>query len=73
KAFDLYTLFWGLNLNSIDESAVKEIIEKTDEKTAENIKNDKEDICLIQPSKDPKTTFDKLKNFVSKAIDCCKE
>ncbi|MDR0423837.1 MAG: hypothetical protein LBH46_04635, partial [Rickettsiales bacterium] len=39
KAFDLYTLFWGLNLNSIDESAVKEIIEKTDEKTAENIKN----------------------------------
>jgi hypothetical protein len=77
KAFNLYTLFWGLNLQSINEEDVKKNIEKIDKKTLENIKNDGEksddNLCLIHPDKKDSSTFGKLKNFVSKAIDCCKE
>jgi hypothetical protein len=89
KAFNLYTLFWGLNLNSMSEKNVKENIENIDSETFNKIKNDNETPndtslskeCLLQQNKNDKNdknkndknTFSKLKNFVSKAIDCCRE
>lgn len=61
KAFKLYSLFWGLNLNII----------KTD-----NVKNQASEIKMIDEKGQQKgsvSIFDKLGAVVQKAIDCCKE
>ncbi len=42
KAYNLYCLFWGLNINQVDEKEVKNFIEIIDKKTLNNIKEDKE-------------------------------
>ena len=86
RAYSLYCLFWGLNINTIDTDEAKKIITKIDNKTISNIKNDKEnglsvnieeqnknsDNCSIKNDNNSKI-MSKLKNFVSKAVDCCKE
>jgi len=74
KAYSLYCLFWGLNINSINEDETKKLIGNIDNKTFENIKKDdkKEEENIINKPEN-QSTFSKLKNFVSKAIDCCRE
>jgi hypothetical protein len=57
KAYQLYSLFWGLNLKIIDVGEVKKIDEN---------QIDKKD-------KDKKGIMEKLGNMVKRAIDCCKE
>jgi len=58
KAYELYSLFWGINLKMIDIGEVK--------KLDENQINKKDD--------DKKTTIlSKLGSLVQKVIDCCKE
>ncbi|OYT34638.1 MAG: hypothetical protein B6U87_01770 [Candidatus Aenigmarchaeota archaeon ex4484_52] len=57
KAYDLYSLFWGLNLKLVDVGGVKKIDEK-----ALNIRD-----------KDKNSIFAKLGKIVQKALDCCKE
>ncbi len=42
KAYNMYTLFWGLNLNALSEEETKKIIKNLDSTTLENIKKDKE-------------------------------
>ncbi|MDR2777416.1 MAG: hypothetical protein LBB24_01440 [Rickettsiales bacterium] len=37
KAYDLYCLFWGLNLDVTDEGTTRELVEKVDKGTAENL------------------------------------
>jgi hypothetical protein len=57
KSYDLYNLFWGLNLNVIDTKDISKIDEdKLD-------KNDKK----------KNSVFSKLGVMVKKAIDCCIE
>ncbi|MDR2526548.1 MAG: hypothetical protein LBC92_01590 [Rickettsiales bacterium] len=85
KAYNLYTLFWGLNLSSMNEKEVKSEIGKIDKKIIDKIENDTEDPQELQTLKehpvdkknDKKVEnggkFNKLKSFVSKAIDCCRE
>lgn len=82
KAYNLYCLFWGLNLESIDETETKKLIETIDKKTIENINNDEEtsknknanDINDIKkPSTEKKGFMKSVKDFVTKAVDCCKE
>ena len=86
KAYTMYTLFWGLNINAIDDKEAKKIIQKIDSKTIENIEKDKssdEDLKLAEKHNEEKDTAEdntenksvisKLKGFVSKAIDCCRE
>ena len=86
KAYTMYTLFWGLNINAIDDKEAKKIIQKIDSKTIENIEKDKssdEDLKLaekhneekntVEDNADNKSVISKLKGFVSKAIDCCRE
>ncbi len=65
KSYNLYSLFWGLNLGMVE---------------AEDVKTDKqqEKIDYISDSKKPEkkdsaSFFDKLGTLVQKAIDCCKE
>jgi hypothetical protein len=57
KAYNLYSLFWGINLKVVDMGAVKKIDE------------DKMDI----KDTEKKGIFGKLGKLVKKAIDCCIE
>lgn len=61
KAYNLYSLFWGLNLNVI----------KTD-----NVKRKDQEVTLLDETghnKGSSSVFNKLGILVQKAIDCCKE
>jgi hypothetical protein len=81
KGYGLYCLFWGLNINSIDEKEAKEVIKKMDKKTYDSIEKDvlentDENIEYKkkqEEKKEDKNVLKKLKGFVSKAIDCGRE
>jgi len=67
KSYQLYSLFWGLNLGLV----------KTDNLLKENLENATKS-TFVSESAVPKATgevslFDKLGQIVKKAIDCCKE
>ena len=57
KAYELYSLFWGINLKLINLGEVKKIDEN---------QIDKKDT-------DKKSLLGKLRDMVKYAIDCCKE
>jgi len=57
KAYDLYSLFWGINMNIVDTKNIKKI----DDKAIDN--KDKEKSGFMG----------KLRGVVKKAIDCCIE
>ncbi len=64
KSYDLYSLFWGLNLGLVDTKNVKH--------------TDSKEVAFISEDDNPKKTgsaglFSKLGDLVQKAIDCCKE
>ena len=64
KSYQLYSLFWGLNLGAVGVEDVKQ-------------ENSKEVVFLSEdkkPGVEKKlSVFEKLGQFVQKAIDCCKE
>ncbi len=57
KAFDIYSLFWGLNLGVVENSDVKEI--------------DKRAINKTDPQ--PNGFMTKLNDLVKRAVNCCLE
>ena len=59
KAFNLYSLFWGLNMGFIKTEGVKKI----------------DDNAVSKHDENPKQSglMDKLGELVKKAINCCKE
>jgi hypothetical protein len=57
KAYQLYSLFWGLNLKLIDMGEAKKI----------------DDNQIDKKDTDKKGLLNKLGNMVKYAIDCCKE
>ena len=64
KSYDLYSLFWGLNLGLVTNKDLKHI--ETNE------------VAFISEDKTPKikksvSLFSKLGELVQKVIDCCKE
>jgi hypothetical protein len=64
KAYNLYSLFWALNLNIISTKGVKDLHMVSDD----DIKAAKE-----PDFKGKKGFFTKMNEVVKKAIDCCKE
>ena len=70
KSYNLYSLFWGLNLGLVktDELQKAEKDNDTEVKFVSEEKGDKE-------SKDQGKLglFEKLGKFVQKAVDCCRE
>jgi len=64
KAYDLYSLFWGINMGAISTENIKKIDDE-----ALN-KHDEEKIVL---SADKQGFMGKLGALVKKAIDCCIE
>lgn len=64
KSYELYNMFWGLNLGII--------------KTEDLKSGDDKKIHLINEDKEPKlksemSIFEKLGQIIKKAVDCCKE
>lgn len=57
KAYELYSLFWGINLKLVNLGEIKKI----------------DDNQLNIHDKNPKGLFAKLGEIVKKIIDCCKE
>lgn len=73
EAYDLYCLFWGLNMNLVNIDGAKwqaESLEKVQKEVAE-IKS------AVQPVRSETATdnsmFGKLKSVIRKAVDCCIE
>ena len=85
KAYELYCLFWGLNMNLIDTKNIEWIRDDSDK--VENIKKHLDDYKVIASQtsvkadtvKSDKTetksagAFSKLKDVVKKAVNCCIE
>ena len=76
QAYDLYCLFWGLNMKMLDVSDVKwvednlEDIKKISDKLEEHKTPVKNETVVEEKSG---TAFSKMKAFVRKAVDCCIE
>lgn len=78
RAYDMYCLFWGLNMGMIetkdlkwiesDEQSVKKLTEAAKATEALSLEKTEEK----EPQK-PGTTLQKMKQFVRKAVDCCIE
>lgn len=65
KAYDLYSMFWGLNLGTINLEGVKKIDEDVMDKTEQTAKNSGE---LKKPA-----MFSKTRDIVKNLINCCIE
>lgn len=62
KSYDLYSLFWGLNLGAVKTEDVK--------RKDTSIDYLSEDKPIVKTST---SIFDKLGEIVKKAVDCCRE
>lgn len=71
KAYDLYGMFWALNMKLIGTNDVKEVagIEKTQNLGIKKIPEN----ALNKNDKNPSGFTGKLRELVRKAIDCCIE
>ena len=76
QAYDLYCLFWGLNMNLIDMKQIEwkpdSVATVTAEASAVAVRDVEPAQVKTEPTV-PQTTFGKLKSFVRKAVDCCIE
>ena len=86
-AYELYCLFWGLNMNMLDTADVKWIEDKREDMAKISEKLEQADInpateksgtvsaSAAEPADDgkPASALSKMKAFVRKAVDCCIE
>jgi len=75
KAYDMYCLFWGLNMNMLSVSDAKWVSDSVEEvkKIADKVS---ETIVIKEEAKaetKPQGALSKMKAFVRKAVDCCIE
>lgn len=88
NAYELYCLFWGLNMNMLDTADVKWIEDKREDaakiseklERAENAAADKSEPAekVVESAEkgaaaEPQSALSKMKSFVRKAVDCCIE
>ncbi len=79
QSYELYCLFWGLNMKLLDIEDVKWIEDSFDDvkKLSENLAA--KETSTMQPVEtatkpdEQSGAFSKIKNFVRKAVDCCIE
>lgn len=82
-AYDLYCLFWGLNMGMMETKELKwiepdiEEVKKLSTKADEFMKNqtvaENEKVSEPINAAEPTSSLSKMKNFVRKAVDCCIE
>lgn len=78
QSYDLYCLFWGLNMKLLNMEDVKWIEDSFDDvkKIADNLSKQQADEVVAQKataSEDTQSVLSKMKTFVRKAVDCCIE
>ena len=84
KSYDLYTLFWGLNLHMIDVSQVKKIdkdvlnrqeqLQKQSASAQKSVKADKKQVVSDQQTATKSAgVFGKTRDLVKRLVDCCIE
>ncbi len=82
KSYDMYCLFWGLNMNMLKVEDLKwvetsiEDVKKITAKINENTKKEenlKEPVAKEETTDAKPTALSKMKAFVRKAVDCCIE
>ncbi len=77
QAYDLYCLFWGLNMNLIEAKDVKWMNDSDAEikELSNKIEQHMSSITKSEETKAEKTTsvFGKMKDFVRNAVNCCIE
>lgn len=75
QAYDLYCLFWGLNMNMLDIKDVKWIEDKQEDikQLSEKLEKAKVQKKIEEQKKETSGKLAKMKAFVKKAVDCCIE
>ena len=78
QAYDLYCLFWGLNMKMLDVSDVKWVEDNLEDikKISDKLEEHKAPVKKKEVKKEVKEeggTLAKMKAFVKKAVDCCIE
>ncbi len=78
KGYQLYSLFWGLNLKLLDTDGIKTEINSETKNEEVEIKDQSTTISMLSENIPIKETgkvsvFAKLGQIVQKAIDCCRE
>lgn len=73
QAYELYCLFWGLNMNMLNVADVKWIEDKTEDMKKLSEKIDANIPSTPEASEEKAGTLSKMKAFVRKAVDCCIE
>lgn len=75
QAYELYCLFWGLNMNMLNVDDVKWIEDKAED--IKKLSTKLEALSIPAASElvkeEPKSALSKMKAFVRKAVDCCIE
>lgn len=72
KSYELYSLFWGINMGLTDIGEIKKIPEEA--LSASDVKKENSDGDQLSDVKGmKKTTFGNLGEIVKKIIDCCIE
>jgi hypothetical protein len=75
RAYNLYNLFWALNLKMVDAKTIKEkgiVTEQDIKNVKEEEKGNYSSAGNLDLKKD-RSFFSKMGDLVKKAIDCCKE
>ena len=75
-AYDMYCLFWGLNMGMMETKDLKWIepdLEEVKKITAKASEFSKEEISEPMTKEAESSSLGKMKNFVRKAVDCCIE
>jgi hypothetical protein len=75
QAYDLYCLFWGLNMKMLDVSDVKWVEDNLEDikKISEKLEENKAPVKKKEVKKEEGGALAKMKAFVKKAVDCCIE
>lgn len=72
QAYELYCLFWGLNMNMLNVDDVKWIEDKSED--IKKLSSKLDAVVREAPAAAEKTgALSKMKAFVRKAVDCCIE
>lgn len=70
KSYDMYCLFWGLNMNNATKS--EELLSNFEEKKEnKSVENTTEKVAY--DDKKEEGFFSKLKGFITKNVNCCRE
>ena len=75
SAYDLYCLFWGLNMNLVDAKDISWTPDNLEDvkKEVAALKIQTADVAEKKEAPVPNTMFGRLKSIVRKAVDCCIE